>query len=52
MEAVAPYRTFKRSDADRYFRLVMKEEGIGRTRRTLAWLAVRLGGFFSWRSVT
>ena len=46
------YRLFKRSEADRYFRLIMKDEGVGAIRRTLAWLAVRLGGFFSWRSVT
>lgn len=46
------YRLFKRSQTDKLFRLIMKAEGVGTIRRTLAWLAVRLGGFFSWRSVT
>lgn len=40
-----------RATADRYFRLIMAEEGVGRIRRTLAWLAVRLGGWFSWRQI-
>ena len=51
-DSVNPYRAYSRSEADRLFRLIMKAEGVGRARRTLAWLAVRLGGYFSWRSVT
>ena len=38
-----------RAQADRFFRLIMAEEGVGRVRRNLAWLAVRVGGWISWR---
>ena len=40
-----------RRQADRFFRILMKEEGVGRVRRLLAWLAVRVGGYLSWRTL-
>jgi hypothetical protein len=49
-EAGKGYRITRRT-ADRYFRIIMAEEGVGRVRRLLAWLAVRVGGYLSWRQL-
>ena len=46
---VVPPRRFTRREADMYFRLIMKNEGVGVIRRTLAWWGVRLGGWIAWR---
>lgn len=45
---IPEYRTFKRREADRYFRELMAEGGIAGPRRTVAWLAVRLFGWWPW----
>lgn len=47
--SVDPRREFSRRDADRAFRWVMEEEGVGAFRRTAAWLAVRVFAWRAWR---
>jgi hypothetical protein len=38
-----------REEADRLFARILRECGVGRTRRRLMYLGVRLGGWRSWR---
>ena len=38
-----------RREADRLFRVLMREDGVGPIRRKAAWLAVRLFGWLAWR---
>jgi len=46
------YRTrpdgITRVEADRLFRLVMAEDGVGKAKRWIGWAAVRLGGLWAW----
>ena len=37
-------QTISKQDADGLFRRMMKELGVGQTRRLLMWIAVRIGG--------
>ena len=41
---------FSRRDVDRIFRQLQQTEGVWWWRRWASWLAVRLFGFFAWRS--
>lgn len=41
-------RRITRSDADGVFRRIMKERGVGFTRRWLMWAGVRIGGWYGW----
>ena len=43
-----PSLTITRRAADRIFRLAMGQEGVGRTKRTVAWLGVRAFGWIPW----
>jgi hypothetical protein len=42
-------REFSRAQADRFFLRHMKEDGVGRLRRSLAYAAVRVFGAGSWK---
>lgn len=43
-------RVWKRREADRLFLQLMRRESVRAWRRSLAWLAVRLAGFWAWRT--
>lgn len=45
---IEPARSFTRAEADRLFLWIMGDAGIGRVKRTLAWLGVRLFGWVPW----
>lgn len=47
---VFQYRLFSRSEADDIFLEAMRKCGVPRTKRNLAWAAVRVGGAFAWKS--
>lgn len=42
-------RVWRRREVDRLFRRIMKTEGVRAWRRSAAWLAVRLFGWWAWR---
>lgn len=42
-------QTVTRRNADRVFRLTMRDQGVGPCRRKAAWLAVRVFGWAAWR---
>ena len=42
-------RPFRRGQVDRLLRVIAKREGVCCWRRSLAWLAVRVAGFWAWR---
>ncbi len=42
-------KTWKRKEADQFFANIMKEAGVSKFKRRIAYLAVRLGGWTGWK---